>query len=56
LKLVEQRVIFGAYDNLIARWPRAGSWLRGALQALERTPLGVFGLSHLWILEKRPTI
>jgi hypothetical protein len=55
LKLVEQRVIFGAYDNLIARWPRPGAWLRAALQALERTPLRVFGLSHLWVLEKRRT-
>lgn len=52
LKLVEQRVIFGAYDNLIARWPRAGSWLRAALQALEHTALRGFGLSHLWVLEK----
>jgi SAM-dependent methyltransferase len=55
LKLVEQRVIFGAYDNLIARWPRAGSWLRTALQALEHTPLRVLGLSHLWVLEKQGT-
>jgi SAM-dependent methyltransferase len=55
LKLVEQRVIFGAYDNLIARWPRAGSWLRAALQTLERTPLRVLGLSHLWVLEKQGT-
>jgi SAM-dependent methyltransferase len=55
LKLVEQRVIFGAYDNVIARWPRAGSWLRAALQALERTPLRFFGLSHLWVLEKQDT-
>jgi SAM-dependent methyltransferase len=52
LRLVEQRVIFGAYDSLIARWPRVGPWLRGALQALEDTPLHVFGLSHLWVLEK----
>jgi SAM-dependent methyltransferase len=55
LRLAEHRVIFGAYDNLIARWPRAGSWLRGALQALERTPLRVLGLSHLWVLEKQGT-
>ena len=50
--LVERRVIFGAYDNLIARWPRAGAWLRALLHALERTPLHVFGLSHFWVLEK----
>jgi SAM-dependent methyltransferase len=56
LELVERRVIFGAYDNLIARWPRTGSWLRAVLQALERTPLRVFGLSHLWVLEKQAAI
>jgi SAM-dependent methyltransferase len=55
LKLVKQRVIFGAYDNVIARWPRVGSWLRAVLQALERTPLRIFGLSHLWVLEKQGT-
>jgi SAM-dependent methyltransferase len=55
LQPVEQTVIFGAYDNLIARWPRAGSWLRAALQALERTPLRALGLSHRWVLEKQGT-
>ena len=55
LMLVERRVIFGAYDNLIARWPRAGSWLRAVLHALEHTPLRVFGLSHMWVLERQDT-
>lgn len=55
LMLVERRVIFGAYDNLIARWPRAGSWLRAVLHALEHTPLRVFGLSHVWVLERQDT-
>lgn len=49
---VARTVIFGAYDNLIARWPRFGSLLRAALQFLERTPLRVFGLSHFWVVEK----
>ena len=52
VQLVEQTVIFGAYDNLIARWPRLGRGLRGVLQGLERTPLRVFGLSHFWVVEK----
>jgi len=55
LMVVERRVIFGAYDNLIARWPRAGSWLRAVLHALEHTPLCVFGLSHVWVLERQDT-
>lgn len=52
LRLIQRRVIFGAYDNIIARWPRLGKALRAVLQALERTPLQIFGLSHFWVLEK----
>ncbi len=54
LKVVERRVIFGAYDNLIARWPRIGRVLRACLQFLEKTPLQVFGLSHFWVIERVP--
>ncbi len=49
---VQRTVIFGGYDNLVARAPRLGRLLRGMLQALERTPLRIFGLSHLWVVEK----
>lgn len=53
LRPVARTILFGAYDNLIARWPVAGRAMRAALQALEHTPLRAFGLSHLWVLEKR---
>jgi hypothetical protein len=49
---IERTVIFGAYDNLIARFGVAGRLLRGLLQFLERTPLRALGLSHFWVLEK----
>lgn len=49
---VERRIIFGAYDNLIARFGSAGRLLRAVLQALESTPLRFFGLSHFWVVEK----
>jgi hypothetical protein len=49
---IQRAVIFGAYDNLIARWPVPGRVLRRVLQALEHTPLRRFGLSHFWVLEK----
>ncbi len=49
---VSRTVLFGAYDNLIARWPRAGRILRRLLQALEQTPLRALGLSHMWVMEK----
>ncbi len=52
LRVVRRSVIFGAYDNLIHRWPRLGRALRASLHALEGTPLRAFGLSHFWVLER----
>jgi SAM-dependent methyltransferase len=52
VRMVEQTVVFGAYDNIIARRPALGNALRTALQALEKTPLRFFGLSHFWVVEK----
>ncbi len=52
VRFVTRTVLFGAYDNIIYRWPRAGKALRGLLQALERTPLRGLGLSHFWVIEK----
>jgi SAM-dependent methyltransferase len=52
VRLIHRTVIFGAYDNLIARRPIVGRTLRSALQGLERTPLRAIGLSHFWVLER----
>ena len=52
VKFIERTVIFGAYDNLIARFGIFGKVLRGILQFLEKTPLKGFGLSHFWVVEK----
>ena len=52
VKFIEQTIIFGAYDNIIARLGIIGKILRGILQFLERTPLKIFGLSHFWVVEK----
>ena len=52
VKIVERTVIFGAYDNVIARFGRLGKALRWLLQTLEKTPLKGLGLSHFWVLEK----
>lgn len=49
---VERKIIFGAYDNIIARRPRLGRQLRGILQGLEASPARIFGLSHFWVVEK----
>lgn len=52
IHVVQRTIIFGAYDNIIARSPWLGKPLRRVLQALEKTPLRVFGLSHFWVIEK----
>jgi SAM-dependent methyltransferase len=52
LRVVSRTLIFGAYDNWIARWGWLGRALRGLLQAAERTPLRAFGLSHVWVVER----
>jgi SAM-dependent methyltransferase len=52
VRFIERTVIFGAYDNIIARFGVLGKALRGILQFLEETPLKVFGLSHFWVVEK----
>jgi SAM-dependent methyltransferase len=52
VRFIHKAVIFGAYDNVIARWPAAGRALRSVLQSLEHTPLSNLGLSHFWVVEK----
>jgi len=52
VKFIEQTIIFGAYDNIIARFGVLGKILRNILQLLEKTPLKIFGLSHFWVVEK----
>ena len=52
VKFIEQTIIFGAYDNIIARFGALGKVLRSILQFLESTPFKIFGLSHFWVIEK----
>jgi Iap family predicted aminopeptidase len=52
VKFIERTVIFGAYDNIIARFGGLGKFLRAILQFLETTPLKGLGLSHFWVVEK----
>ncbi|MGB9640173.1 MAG: class I SAM-dependent methyltransferase [Anaerolineales bacterium] len=52
VKFIKRTIIFGAYDNLIARSPKLGYAIRSVLQGLEVTPLKLFGLSHFWVVEK----
>jgi SAM-dependent methyltransferase len=52
VKVLEQKIIFGAYDNIISRFPTLGRILRDVLHWMEKTPLKIFGLSHFWVIEK----
>ncbi|MEW6029150.1 MAG: class I SAM-dependent methyltransferase [Chloroflexota bacterium] len=55
VRFIERTIIFGAYDNLIARFGAGGKLLRAILQFLEKTPLRGLGLSHFWVVEKTGT-
>ncbi len=44
--------VYPAFDNVIARRPRLGVWVRALMHMLERTPLRVFGVSHLLVVER----
>ena len=52
VEVVSHRRIFGAYDNLVARFGRGARVVRSALQGAERGPVQVLGLSHLLVLER----
>ena len=52
VRFVERTILYGAYDNFIARFGILGRFLRSILQFLESTPLKLFGLSHFWVVEK----
>jgi SAM-dependent methyltransferase len=54
LRIVHHTRIFGGYDNIIARYPKAGKVLRSILYFAEKTPFRLLGLSHLLIAEKTP--
>lgn len=52
VRIVHHTRIYGGYDNIIARFGAAGRILRAALYIFEHTPLRLFGLSHLVVIEK----
>ncbi len=52
VRVVTHTRIFGGYDNLVARFGVLGRVIRGAMYAVERSPLNWLGLSHLVVVEK----
>lgn len=53
LRLVYHTQIYPGYDNIIYRHPRIGRGLRALTHALEKTPLRIFGLSHVLVAERK---
>jgi SAM-dependent methyltransferase len=52
VRVIERKILFGGYDNIIERWSGFGRILRKLLHYFEKTPLKTFGLSHFWVIEK----
>jgi SAM-dependent methyltransferase len=52
VRVVVHTQIYPGFDNIVARRPRLGGWLRRILYALERTPLRMLGLSHFLVVER----
>ena len=51
-RVVHHEVVYPGFDNVVARRPGLGRWLRRGLYAAEHTPLQVFGLSHFLVIER----
>lgn len=51
VRVVVHRQIYPGYDNIVARRPALGRWIRRITYALEATPLRFFGLSHFLVLQ-----
>jgi hypothetical protein len=52
VRVVVHTQIFPGYDNIVKRHLGVGRILRALTYTAERTPLRVFGLSHLLVVEK----
>jgi len=52
VRVVAHAQVFPGYDNIVKRRPVVGRILRALTYTAERTPLRVFGLSHLLVVEK----
>ena len=51
-RVLHHQVVYPGFDNVVARQPGVGRWLRRGLYAAEHTPLQAFGLSHFLVVER----
>jgi len=52
VRILHHTQIFPGYDNIVARAPALGRVVRAVTYALECTPLRIFALSHLLVVER----
>jgi hypothetical protein len=52
VRVVKHTQIYPGYDNILYRRPALGRILRRITYMLEHSPLTIFGISHLLVLEK----
>jgi SAM-dependent methyltransferase len=52
VRILHHTQIYPGYDNIAARKPSLGKWIRRTTYALENTPFTRFGLSHFLVIEK----
>jgi SAM-dependent methyltransferase len=50
--VVKLTQVYPGYDNIVARRPALGHLLQKATYTFEQTPLKIFGLSHLFVIQK----
>lgn len=51
---VHHNYVYPGFDNVAARHPVLGGWLRRVCYLAEATPLRVFGLSHFLVVQRTP--
>lgn len=52
VRIVHHTQIYPGYDNISARRPEMGKWIRRVTYTLESTPLTALGISHFLVVEK----
>lgn len=52
MRVINHTQVYPGFDNIVARYGTKGRALRRIMQALESTPLRVYGLSHFLVMEK----
>ena len=52
VRIVHHTQVFPGWDNIVARRPALGKWLRRITYGLENSPLRWLALSHLLVIEK----